>query len=142
VSKKTVEFIASGISISLVTRVYKVLEESFGKLGESKNSFAIMELSQFKDFLKESASITAAAPYENLDFLNQIDLNEFATYAYVNLPPEKRIEVYKASNYDLIQKDLVRFSSNILYSLGYSDLVNFFSPLIALILFRSAISRF
>lgn len=106
--------IISGISFTIVASVFKVVGDSHGKFGENVVEFAIMEQRSFLNLLCIS---------DDLNFLRATDLSEFSTSAFFNLPMEQRMEIYKGTNYDLIQKNLVEFSSDILVSLGYTQLV-------------------
>jgi hypothetical protein len=108
--------IINGISFTIVASVFKVIGDSHGKFGENVVEFAIMEQKNFLNLFILNRP-------DDLNFLRATEISEFSTSAFFNLPMEKRMEIYKGTNYDLIQKSLVEFSSDILVSLGYTQIV-------------------
>lgn len=90
-----------------------------GKYANGLSNVILMEYESFLDYLRQH--INPAIPPSNQEQLASQDLYEYATSIVVNLP-HPRISYYIDSNYDNIQKAVVKFAASAVYKLGFNQL--------------------
>ncbi|KYQ91201.1 DUF214 family protein [Tieghemostelium lacteum] len=92
-------------------------KEASGKYPSNEKSAIFMDYSTFIPFV-----VTQLDPNtlkSSLNFMNNTNLYDFAQSIVINLPPS-RLEPYTNSNQDEILQYLIKFSSKILYKIGFN----------------------
>lgn len=111
--------------VILPIRIAHVSLNSGGKFAGDRKKYIVMESEYFKEAILTNldknmmdVSLLVSSP----------NLQELSHHVLLNLPSELRLATYKKSNYDQVQSTLVKFSSELAYRLGISQVVssNFF----------------
>jgi hypothetical protein len=118
---RSLYFLDSDYYVHLYLEVAAVIGESGGKFGESDLGFVMTSFDVFSKAIKNDVELTNNFPDIRHRSMKMVD---FSSEFLFNLPPSKRETLYKNSNFDHIQSDLTSFSSRILMSLGFTDIVN------------------
>eukprot|EP01133_Synstelium_polycarpum_P002551 gene2551-2924_t len=105
--------------IYLTARVEHVFSSSQGKFDSSINNAIIMDYETFLPFLV--TQLDPSLPPAVTNYIAAQNFYEFAQSAIINLPPS-RLAPYTQSNQDTILKEIIKFSSRILYKIGFNQL--------------------
>ena len=90
-------------------------------LGKSSNRYSRIMFMDFNSFLPYLLiHLSPYLPQQEIDLFKQIKLEEFVDQIVVELPPSVRNEYYISNNYDTIQNNLLAYSSDILYKVGFN----------------------
>ncbi|GAM17947.1 hypothetical protein SAMD00019534_011220 [Acytostelium subglobosum LB1] len=105
--------------IYLTCKVEAIFSSPGGKFGSSINNAIIMDYATLIPYTVTQID-PEISPFSR-QLINNSNLYEYAEYVIINLPPS-RLEPYINSNQDTILKNLVQFSSKVLYKIGFNDL--------------------
>ncbi|EGG20920.1 DUF214 family protein [Cavenderia fasciculata] len=105
--------------IILTMKVADTFSSGGGKFGKDESTAIIIEYDQFLPFIY--TQLNPLYPQSSFSYINSSNLYDYADNIVVNLPPS-RLEPYINSNQDTILQNLIKFSSKILYKLGFNEI--------------------
>ncbi|KNC50523.1 uncharacterized protein AMSG_00684 [Thecamonas trahens ATCC 50062] len=107
--------------INLPLTVAGILPSSLGKFAASDTQAALVELGTLATALADALNANTTELQDVRSMLGASSMAEFASEINVNLPPP-RIDPYLSSDFDTIQKNVLRFTSKVVYALGFNQL--------------------
>lgn len=115
-------------TIVFPVEIWNVFSDSKGKFESGKKDYIVMEFDPFLSYLKEHVHYnisqyvvqTTSGHTTWSDMASRANLYHFVKIVNMNFPPD-RVTNYISTNYDVIQGQVIKFTSRALYYIGFPE---------------------
>lgn len=105
--------------VNVPVRLAGIMASSFGKFASGDTKAVLVELAHVTAMLADAADPAERVPHAS--FWRERRIEDFVDRLALNLPPP-RVEAYRHTDYDDIQRAVMEFSSRAVYLLGFNQL--------------------